>query len=359
MANLAVVSVATSTLSNCAKANVNGDNAVDALDTAYVQSQLGCAVGSGNASCDKSDVNNNGKVDNFDVLTIKGQFGCRVNQPLATNYTLTVNVSGLGTIISTNEYIGDIICGNGATACSHSYPQQSPAAYVVMEGTPAPGYIYTGFQVTDGGSCPGGPGGCGVSMTSNKEGAATFTTAPTIPKATNIIPSRDNTAGINVTWDAPAGAIQYTVYRCPTITYCDRGIGSAFGATPSYFDEPAVGVEYYYGIQAYNPSSGWSEMAVSATTGIRLPSISPVTNIVPSRNRTDGINITWDASPGATHYDIYRCTTISPASCSITVGGTSLTSILVEFSIDPGEEYYYGVDAYSPSGGWSGIAVGQ
>ena len=78
MANLAVVSVATSTLSNCAKANVNGDNAVDALDTAYVQANLVCAAGSTSDACIKSDVNSNGRVDNFDILAVRGQFGCSV-----------------------------------------------------------------------------------------------------------------------------------------------------------------------------------------------------------------------------------------------------------------------------------------
>ena len=76
ISNGQVVTYTMVSTSKCAKANVNGDGAVNADDYSFVRDYIGCAVNSGNTGCDKSDVNGDGKVNTSDFVAIRGQIGC-------------------------------------------------------------------------------------------------------------------------------------------------------------------------------------------------------------------------------------------------------------------------------------------
>lgn len=55
--------------------DVNGDGAIDPLDTGYSLSRFGCSVGTGDAECDAADANADGIVDPLDVGYILSRFG--------------------------------------------------------------------------------------------------------------------------------------------------------------------------------------------------------------------------------------------------------------------------------------------
>ena len=56
------------------EADANGDCVVDPLDSGFVLSRFGCAVGTGDAGCDAADVNGNGAVDPLDTGFILARF---------------------------------------------------------------------------------------------------------------------------------------------------------------------------------------------------------------------------------------------------------------------------------------------
>lgn len=80
-------------------------------------------------------------------------------------YTLSVTVTGSGTVTSTNE--AGISCG---TTCSNIY---SPGAGVVLSASANPGVTFAGWS---GGGCSGTATTCTVTVSSNTTVAATFTT---------------------------------------------------------------------------------------------------------------------------------------------------------------------------------------
>lgn len=55
--------------------DANGDGVVDPLDTGFVLSRFGCAVGTGDPTCDDADQNGDGVVDPLDTGFILSRFG--------------------------------------------------------------------------------------------------------------------------------------------------------------------------------------------------------------------------------------------------------------------------------------------
>jgi uncharacterized repeat protein (TIGR02543 family) len=78
----------------------------------------------------------------------------------AANYTLTVSISGSGTVTSTDGFI------NCRSMCSHLYPSNTP---VTLNATPASGGSFAGWS----GACTG-TGPCNITMTQNLSVTATF-----------------------------------------------------------------------------------------------------------------------------------------------------------------------------------------
>ncbi|MCH7702886.1 MAG: hypothetical protein IID37_14475, partial [Planctomycetes bacterium] len=66
------------TTADCGEAcegDVNGDGAVDPLDSGFVLARFGCPVGTGDESCDAADANGDGEVDPLDSGFVLARFG--------------------------------------------------------------------------------------------------------------------------------------------------------------------------------------------------------------------------------------------------------------------------------------------
>lgn len=55
--------------------DVNGDGAVDPLDSGFILARFGCPVGTGDPACDAADANGDGAVDPLDVGYVLARFG--------------------------------------------------------------------------------------------------------------------------------------------------------------------------------------------------------------------------------------------------------------------------------------------
>jgi hypothetical protein len=181
-------------------------------------------------------------------------------------------------------------------------------------------------------SCGGGGGGSG-----NGGGGVTVPAAPTGLKATA------GNAQVALTWNASAGATSYNVQRSTTS-----------GGPYTVVSSPAVtsdtdtgltnGTTYYYVVSASN-SAGESANSpeVSATPNAPPPAPTGLTGFGGNAQ----VSLTWNASTGATSYNVKR---------SITSGGpyttiqSPSTTGYTDSSVANGTTYYYVVSAVNSAG---------
>jgi len=202
-----------------------------------------------------------------------------------------------------------------------------------------------------------------LSLGSFKIQAATVT----IPDPAGVQTVWTNACGgiIDLRWGPSPGATGYKVYRSDSYASSPYVLLADVGNTFSYQDvigpTAATNRDYYYRVTAYN-SAGESVLNQAtpaegiASTPICPPPASPVMNGVSTSNVCGGNDaISWQPSPGATGYSIYRG---SGGKNFSLVGTTSATS----FNDSPGPGFYtYQVSAFSNFGtstpaGTSGFA---
>ena len=112
------------------------------------------------------------------------------------------------------------------------------------------------------------------------------------------------TTGVKVSWSAVKGASSYKVYR----SELKNGVWSSFAYigkavnTTSYTDTTVTsGVEYKYKVKATKGSQGQTSPETAVILYLAAPKVTAVKG-------TDGINVTWTESAGATEYVVYRKT---------------------------------------------------
>jgi hypothetical protein len=131
-----------------------------------------------------------------------------------------------------------------------------------------------------------------------------------LPTPTGINATDDRTDGVNVTWNAVSGAAYYGVW---------------YGAAPSYNSNPdfnfitgtsyldvgiAAGGNRDYYVQAFatnNPTGTKSDWG-GPNNGTRIAApvkLSTPTGVNATDDRTDGVNITWNAVSGASYYGVW------------------------------------------------------
>ena len=175
--------------------------------------------------------------------------------------------------------------------------------------------------------------------------ATTSCTNPTVPS-----PTATNSSGaITITWPAVSGATAYTVSRSP----CTGGTCPVISAnqTAATYTDPASGLTngttYAYQVSASNANVQCvSAQSTAASIMSCAPAVAP-TNL----RRTVGISgqvvLNWDASTGATMYDILRSTTSGSGYASV---GTSATPTFTNTGLANGTTYYYVVRAQNGTG---------
>ena len=153
--------------------------------------------------------------------------------------------------------------------------------------------------------------------------------------------TQNNANYVRVSWSTVSGSTSYKLYRNTS----NDSTGATLIATPSvtsYDDTSATpGTAYFYWVKA---SNGTFESAYSSTSAqgwrtLPAPTGLAVSNII----RTDAIALLWNATTGATSYNIYRSTASS--SSGATLVGTSTSAAYDDTSAAPGTLYYYWIKA--------------
>jgi fibronectin type 3 domain-containing protein len=143
---------------------------------------------------------------------------------------------------------------------------------------------------------------------------------------------------IQITWTASDEAASYKVYRATSATGAKSLAGSA-AASPYDDGEATPGVTYTYWVKACNGAlcsdfsasdSGWRNL--SAPGGAAAS----------DGAYTDKVGISWNTSPGATSYQVFRAT--SATGTKVGLKPTSATS-LNDMGATPGVTYWYWVKA--------------
>ncbi|MDR3540455.1 MAG: fibronectin type III domain-containing protein, partial [Desulfosporosinus sp.] len=134
-------------------------------------------------------------------------------------------------------------------------------------------------------------------------------TAYSIPSTpTNLIATPASSSQINLTWDATSGATSYYLYMATS--YYGTYNNIAVLTSPNYAHTGlTTNGTYYYKVQAINSygSSGFSAIAFATTTNANTAYSIPSTptNLIATPTSSSQINLTWDATSGATSYYLY------------------------------------------------------
>ena len=131
---------------------------------------------------------------------------------------------------------------------------------------------------------------------------------------------------VSVTWNASSGATRYEVYRNASNTHTGETLLTSTQTSSPFDDTTAVaGTTYYYWVKAGNSSgcSGYSSndtgyRAISAPSGV-----SASDGIYP-----DKVTVAWNASSGATYYQVFRNTTDSHSGETQLVGDQSTVPLM-------------------------------
>ena len=153
-----------------------------------------------------------------------------------------------------------------------------------------------------------------------------------------------------MTWNTSSGATRYEVYRNTSSWHFGQATLTTNQPSSPYDDTSAVaGTTYYYWVKACN-SSGCSDYS-SSNTGYRsdLPPSAPMGMAASDGIYTDKVTVSWNASSGATEYEVYRNTSNSHTGETL-LTSTQSSSPYDDTSADPGETYYYWVKACNVNG---------
>ncbi|MFH2038983.1 MAG: CARDB domain-containing protein [Chloroflexota bacterium] len=240
--------------------------------------------------------------------------------------TLQVNLigNGIGTVSSSPAGI------NCTGDCSENFAYNTR---VTLTAIAAAGSTFTGWSTS---SCPG-TGTCSLMMNTSKTVSATFTLNLAPP---NSLQASDGkfTDKVQINWATFNGATTYEVYRANSADGTKSILGDSEGTT--FDDLTAIpGMTYYYWVKTCVDStcSGYG----SGNTG--WMKLSPSGNIqATDGSLTDKVEVSWDASNGATSYKVYRSTS---ARGLRTLLGTATDNKFDDQSAVPGVTYYYRVIA--------------
>jgi len=171
----------------------------------------------------------------------------------------------------------------------------------VAGGVATPGYLDTAvtngttyFYVVSAASASG-------KSPDSAEASATPTAPPAAP--TGLSATAGN-AQIHLTWSSSAGASSYQIYRA-TASGGEGNIPYRTGVTAAEFTDTGLtnGTTYFYQVAAVNAGGSSPRSAEASATPVAPP---PAPSGVAATPADSQVRLTWNASPGAASYTIYR-----------------------------------------------------
>src|SRR5262245_26658085 len=131
----------------------------------------------------------------------------------------------------------------------------------------------------------------------------------TPPPAPTGLAATAGNAQVSLTWNASSGATSYNVKRSTTSGGPYTTIGAGVTATSFTNTGLTNGTTYFFVVSAVNAAgeSANSNQASATPVGVQNPPPAPTTLMASPGNAL--ISLTWNASPGATSYNVKRSTT--------------------------------------------------
>ena len=175
-------------------------------------------------------------------------------------------------------------------------------------------------------------------------------TISSTPANVTLTGAKAVSGGIQVTWQAAAGAAKYNVYRKDAVNTKWKVIATVAGT--SYTDKSGTaGTKYSYTVRGVAAdgktlSPSYDKTGVSAT----MPAVSAApanVTLGSAKAVSGGIQVTWQAASGAAKYKVYRKDAVNTKWTVIaTVAGTSYT----DKSAKAGTKYSYTVRGVAADG---------
>jgi fibronectin type 3 domain-containing protein len=172
------------------------------------------------------------------------------------------------------------------------------------------------------------------------------------PLAPTGLSATPGSASVALVWNASSGATSYNVYR-GTSSGGETLLASGVTST-SYTDNSAAnGTKYYYIVKAVD-SAGTSgpsnEVSATPQSSTQPP---PAPTGLTATAADHQVALTWNASTGATSYNVYRST--SSGTEALLVSGVTSTNY-TDTGLTDGTTYFYKVKAANSAGlsGFSG-----
>jgi fibronectin type 3 domain-containing protein len=187
----------------------------------------------------------------------------------------------------------------------------------------------------------------GESPNSN-QASATPTTGPSPPAAPTGLTATAGNAQVSLAWTASSGATSYNVKR----STANGGPYStiATGVTTTSYTNTGLtnGTTYYYVVSASNTAgeSPNSNQASATPSGGSSPPAAPTGLTATASNAQ--VSLSWNASSGATSYNVKQSTTNGGPYSTIATGVTATS--YVNAGLTNGTTYYYVVSASNTAG---------
>ena len=179
--------------------------------------------------------------------------------------------------------------------------------------------------------------GCGGYVSSSRSGSA--------PLAPTALAAAAANAQVNLTWNTSSGAAGYYVKRSAS---SGSETQIAAPSTTAYTDNAVSnGTKYYYLVSAVNSageSANSAEVSATPTAPITPPAVP--TGLQATAGNAQ-VNLTWNASAGATNYHLKRSTT---AGSGYTQIGAPATANFADSGLANGTTCYYVVTAVNTAG---------
>jgi thermitase len=159
-------------------------------------------------------------------------------------------------------------------------------------------------------------------------------------------------AKVDLGWNASSGATSYKVYRSTTSGTGYSHIGTTSPGTATSYSDTSVtnGTTYYYVVKAANSAgeSGYSDEASATPTGGTMVPAAPTGLTAAGGNAK--VDLSWNASSGATSYKVYRSTTSGTGYSHIGTTSPGTATSYSDTSVTNGTTYYYVVKAVNTAG---------
>ncbi|MDR3711036.1 MAG: fibronectin type III domain-containing protein [Capsulimonadaceae bacterium] len=176
---------------------------------------------------------------------------------------------------------------------------------------------------------------------SGQSGESSATTYAAVP---SILTATGGAQSVSLTWTASTGATSYNVYRGTTLGG-ESATPVATGLTsPSYLDTSlSDSTKYYYEVSALDAGGESGKSAEAHAT-----TFAPAPTGLTATPGNQQIVLNWNASSGATSYNVYRGTTLGGE------GATAVATVTSPTYTDPGltdgTTYFYKVTAVLAGG---------